>query len=164
MSTIVESLQTYAEQEKKAHQEYIKDFSTATIAHLVQGGVSRDKAAGLAKEACMRDETLIKSINRALILEKVAEYINSLESEVAKLQVKIDEMPVEKTAGEKEGTAVDDRLAALGLTSEELEALQDVPTTVLDKVASVVSRPWDLGKGVGPAVLNKDPLLAWIME
>ena len=161
MSKITELLIKFAQEEQAEHKEYLKDFSTATMAHLVQGGLDREKAASITKEACLRDETLVKSVNRAFVLEKVAEYIDQLESDNAKLQVKISEMPVEKQAEEQPEAMK--KLASIGFTAEEMESLKDIPESVLDKVAAVGSQPWELGHGAGPRVDNVDPLLSWIL-
>lgn len=67
MSKITELLIKFAQEEQAEHKEYLKDFSTATMAHLVQGGLDREKAASITKEACLRDETLVKSVNRAFV-------------------------------------------------------------------------------------------------
>lgn len=161
MSKISEQLIKYAQEEKQAHEEYIKDFTSSTIAHLVEGGVDEKKAQLLAKEACLRDESLIKSVSRAVVLEKTAEYIQALEEENVKLQAKISVQPIEKEAEQPEHLK---KLAQLGFSDEELEALKDVPSKVLEKVAGAAGEPWEMGKGVGPAVKQMDPLLEFILS
>src|SRR4051812_27637140 len=89
MSKISEQVRNYALEEKRAHEEYIKDFTASTIAHLVNGGVERDKAMGLAKKACLQDEELVHSVNRSLILDKTAAYIEALEQENVELASKL---------------------------------------------------------------------------
>lgn len=163
MSKVSEQLVKYAQEEKKAHEEYIKDFSTSTIAHLVKGGVERLKAGVIVKEALLRNSELTSSVGRANILEKTAQYIEVLEEENIKLQVKISTASpvVEKQAEIPEHLK---KLAQLGFTPEELEAMKDVPEKVLEKVADTAGQPWELGKGVGPAVEKTDPLLDWILS
>jgi microsomal dipeptidase-like Zn-dependent dipeptidase len=163
MSKVSEQLFKYAQEEKKAHEEYIKDFSGATIAHLLQGGVGKEKAALLAKEACLRDENLVKSVSRAVILEKIAQYIEAVEEENVKLQAKISTQPSEKQAEDKLPPHLD-KLAKMGYSKEEIEALKDVPDKVLEKVANAAAEPWEMGRGVGPAVKQMDPLLEFILS
>lgn len=162
MSKISEQLIKYAQEEKQAHEEYVKDFSSATIAHLMQGGVEKEKALLLTKEACLRDENLVKSISKAVVLEKVAAYITAIEEENLKLQAKISTQADEKQAEEMPEHLK--KLAQLGFSDDELEALKDVPGKVLEKVAGAAGEPWEMGKGVGPAVQKTDPLLDWILS
>lgn len=163
MSKISEQLVKYAQEEKQANEEYIQDFSSVTIAHLVQGGVARDKAMLLVKEAVLRKEDLVKSITRANVLEKTAKYIEALEEENVKLQAKISTESPEQTK-QAEIPESHKKLAALGFSPEEIEAMKDVPEKVLEKVADVTSQPWELGRGVGPAVKEMDPLLSFILN
>lgn len=162
MSKISEQLLKYAQEEKQAHEEYVKDFSSATIAHLLQGGVDKDKAVLLAKEACLRDENLVSSVSKAVVLEKIAAYVSALEDENIKLQAKVQTSSTEKQAEEKPEHIK--KLAQLGFTDEELETLKDVPSQVLEKVAGAAGEPWEMGKGVGPAHTKTDPLLDWILS
>lgn len=162
MSKISEQLIKYAQEEKQAHEEYIRDFSATTIAHLIDGGVDKEKAALLTKEACLRDENLVKSINRSLILEKTAEYIEALEAENAKLTARISTQDtVEKQAETPEHLK---KLANLGFTQEELEAMKDVPEKVLEKVADTAGNAWEMGKPSGPGKPPMDPLLEFILS
>jgi len=163
MSKVSEQLIKYAQEEKKAHEEYIKNFSTTTIAHLLQGGVDREKAILITKEAILRDAELTESISRANILEKTAQYIDSLEEENVKLAAKISTSPVKDEQAETIPEHLK-KLANLGFTKEELEAMKDVPEKVLEKVADTAGQPWELGKGVGPAVNKMDPLLEFILS
>jgi hypothetical protein len=162
MSKVTEILRNYASQEKRAHEEYIREFSASSIKTLVQGGVDQAKASLITKEACLRNEGLKKAITKSIVLEKAAEYIEALESDIAKLQVKIVESPVEKQA-ETNLPAHLRQLQSLGFSEEEILALDGVPQTVIEKVAAVASEPHELGRGVGPAVKDMDPFLDWIM-
>jgi peptidoglycan hydrolase CwlO-like protein len=163
MSKVTEILRNYAQEEKRAHEEYVKDFSASTIAHLVQGGVEREKANFLAKEACLRDEELVKAVNKSVILEKTAEYIEALENDVTKLSVKISTLSPESTEKQAEIPESLKQLQKLGFTKEEIDHLQNAPVSLLEKVATRVSEPWELGRGSGPAVERMDPLLEFIL-
>jgi hypothetical protein len=164
MSKISEQLVKYAEEEKAAHSVYVRDFTATSIALLTQGGVDRDKAIFLAKEACFRKPELVESINKANILEKVAQYIEAIEDENVKLAAKLEtqtpeQKPVEMSDHMK-------KLAALGFDTEELEAMKDVPNKVLEKVARAAESADDygLGRGVGPKVAQMDPFLEFLMK
>jgi hypothetical protein len=163
MSKISEHLRTYAQEEKQAHESYIKDFTAATVAHLVQGGIDKGKASLLAKEACLRDPELIKSVSRAVILEKTAEYIESIEDENVKLAAKIDlSKEVEKKADElPEHLKVFEKM---GFSKDEIEAMKDVPDKILEKLATVQSEPWEMGKPSGMPTPQRDPLLDFILS
>lgn len=163
MSSISESLKQYALVEKRAHEEYVRDFTTSMVANLVQGGVNIEKAAFLAKEACLRDEKLVKSITHTIILEKTAAYIESIETENVELATKVAEaIPAPSTKVELPEHLK--KLASLGFTEEELAAFDSVPDNVMQKMASAASEPWELGRGVGAPVAKMDPFLEFLMS
>lgn len=162
MSKIADSLKSYASVEKQAHEEYIKDFTAVAIAQLVQGGVDREQANLLAKEACFRNEELVKAIKHTNILEKVAEYLVSLEDEVANLQAKISTSP-EQNEKQAEIPEHLKKLSSLGFTDEEIEHLQSVPQSLIEKVAGAASEPWEMGRGVGASNQRMDPLLDFLL-
>lgn len=164
MSKISEQLVKYAQEEKVAHEAYVKDFSTAAIAHLTQGGVGRDKAILLTKEACFRNSKLVASISKANILEKVAQYIEAIEDENIKLAAKIETQTTESKPIEMPEHLK--KLAALGFSDEELKSMESVPTSVLEKVAKTAENAdeFGLGRGVGPRVAQMDPLLEFLLK
>lgn len=94
-----------------------------------------------------------------LVLEKTAAYVESLEALVDELQAKINTSPETEKQAE-----IHKKLGSIGFTEEEIEALSNVPEDLLNKVASVSSEPWELGKGVGFAREKTDPLLEWILS
>lgn len=164
MGKISEQLLKYAQEEKVAQQEYVKDFSAAAIKTLTEGGVEREKAILLAKEACLRNQELVKSVTKANILEKTAQYIEAIEEENVKLAAK-----VETQTNEQKPVEIDPhlkKLATLGFTQEELESMKDVPSQVLEKVARTAesAEEYSLGKGVGPAVDKMDPFLQFLIN
>lgn len=163
MSKISEQLKKYAQEEKQAHEAYIRDFTASTIAHLVQGGVDRTKAGLMAKEACLNDKELASSISKSVILEKTATYIESLEDETVKLAAKIEtDKAIEKKAEElPEHLKVFEKM---GFSKEEIEAMKDVPDKVLEKLATVQSEPWEMGKPSGMPSTQRDPLLDFILS
>lgn len=164
MSKISDKIKVYAEEEKRAHQEYITDYTASAVSHLVQGGVGRDQAVLLSKEACLRDEELVKSITRSIILEKTAEYIEALELKNSELEAKISIARPDSNEKQAEIPEHLQKLAELGFTSEELTALQDVPKELVEKVAGMPDTAWEMGKPVGPSVAQDDPLLSWILS
>ena len=160
MSKISEQLLKYAQEEKQAHEEYIRDFAASTMAHLINGGVDKEKASLLAKEACLKDENLVKSISRANILEKTAQYIVALEEENVKLAAQV-ETDKEK---EPELPAALKKFAEWGYSKEEIEALSGMPDKVLEKMANNFGRPDEMGRPSGVPGRSSDPLLDFILS
>jgi hypothetical protein len=164
MSKISEQLLKYAQDEKQAHEGYIRDFSATAIACLIQGGVAREKAILLTKEACLRNTELSQSIARFNILEKTAQYIEAVEEENIKLAAKLatqapEQKPVEMPEHLK-------KLAALGFTQEEIDAMKSVPDKILEKMARTAETAdsYELGRGVGPKIDKMDPLLEFLLS
>lgn len=164
MSKISEQLFKYAQEEKEAHLAYVKDFSTTAIAHLTQGGVDRDKAILLTKEACLRNGELKSSIQKAEVLEKIAQYIEAIEEENVKLAAKLETMTPEQKPVEMPEHMK--KLAALGFTEDELKSMEGVAPAVLEKVARTAESAdeFGLGRGVGPKVDKMDPFLEFLMS
>jgi hypothetical protein len=165
MSKISEQLLKYAQEEKQAHEQYVKDFSTVAIAQLVQGGVERDKAIVLTKEACFRNSELVKSVTRANVLEKTAQYIEAIEEENVKLAAKLEAMPSTESKPVQIPEHIK-KLAALGFSEDELQAMESVPTKVLEKVAKVAESAdeFSLGKAAGLARPQTDPFLEFLLS
>jgi hypothetical protein len=101
------------------------------------------------------------------LLEKAAQYIDSLESE---LEAKKEEL--EKAASEIVQSKMDEiklpdaieKLASSGsFTNEDLAALKSMDQEVLIKVASAMDEPWEMGRGSGYARPKTDPLLEFIL-
>lgn len=100
----------------------------------------------------------------AEILDKTAEYIESLESQVAELEAKIvDTSPAPEVEKQAE---INEKLANIGFTKEEIQAMDSLPQELMDKVANVVndSKPWGLGQGVGVQRDKTDPLLEFLLS
>lgn len=95
----------------------------------------------------------------AVILEKAAEYIEGLEAQLEQLQAKINSSPENEKQAE-----IHKKLASIGFSPDEIKALDNVPDSVLDKVANVSSEPWELGRGVGMAREKTDPLLEFLLS
>ena len=96
----------------------------------------------------------------ALILEKTADYIESIETQLSELQAKINASPVET---EKQAE-INKKLESIGFTKEEIGALSNVPEPVLTKVANMSTEPWELGKGVGMPREKTDPFLEFLLS
>ena len=162
MSTIPSLLTKAAETEKQAQFGYIRDFTASTIAHLMKGGVSIETASGFAKEACSKDPVLVEKVRQIAILEKAAEYITGLETELTALR--------EKVAAEAKEPATPkvpehmQKLANIGFSEEELAYLNSMPNELIEKVASVTSEPWQLGSASGAEAPPSDPLLDFLLR
>jgi hypothetical protein len=161
MTTIVEQLKQASEFEKKAYVEYVKTFASSGIATLVKGGVPMEKAASMVKEACVSDSKAGKLMATSQVFEKAAEYIIELEEKLAKLEKFASEMQEEKAI--EESTPLN-KLASIGFSKEELTYINSLPENLVEKVASMGSKPWEMGSGVGMAREKTDPLLEFILS
>lgn len=164
MSKISEQLFKYAEEEKAAHLEYIHAFSATAINELVKGGVEREKALLLTKEACLRNTELTKSVTRFSVLEKTAQYIEAIEEENVKLAAKLETMTPEQKPVELPEHLK--KLAALGFSDEELETMKGMPEKILEKMARTAESvdSFELGRPSGPRVDTMDPLLTFLLS
>lgn len=161
MSKIIEQLKSAAELEKKAYFEYVKAFSSSGITALVKGGIGLEKAAAMIKEVCEKD-TKANSLKAASnIFEKTAEYVKNLEDQILELEKFAKEVEKEKEI--EESTPLN-KLASLGFSKEELTYMNSLPENLVEKVASIGSKPWEMGGGVGMAREKTDPLLEFILS
>lgn len=161
MTKLVEQLSQAAELEKKAYFEYVKSFSSSGIATLVKGGVSLEKAASLVKEACQKDAKAIRLSEASNLFEKVAEHVAELEAKLEELEKFAEKVEEEKTI--EESTPLN-KLASIGFTKEELAYMNSLPDNLVEKVASIGNKPWEMGVGVGVAREKTDPLLEFILS
>lgn len=164
MSKISEQLIKYAQEEKVAHQTYVKDFSSSAIAHLTQGGLDRTKAILLTKEACLRNTELVESVRKSDILEKIAKYVEAIEEDNVKLAAKLETIvPQQKPAEVSEHMK---KLASLGFTEDEIKAMEGISPEMLEKVAKSAEHAdeFGLGRGVGPRVAVMDPFLEFLIK
>jgi len=95
-------------------------------------------------------------------LEKVAEYIDTLETEISEKDEQI-----EKAASVQPETKakndLHEKLASIGFTDEEIEMMDQLPDTMVTKMASAAEQPWGLGQGAGPAREKTDPFLEFLV-
>lgn len=135
----------------------------ATVNALVEEGMDSETAIKLVDDYMEKSaETRVKILSNEDIIslqevfEKVASYVEELEQ---KLDVKIEKSPEEilKQAETK------NKLASI-FTEEELSALENVPDTLIEKLASQASEPWELGKAAGIPREKTDPLLEFILS
>lgn len=158
MSTIVDLLRKNSELEKAAYSEYVKSSTASSINLLVNKGMAFEKAASLVKEACSESEELQEKVNSFLLLEKLATHIEGLESELSGLKKQAQD---EVDAGVIKEPM--DKLANMGFTEEDLKSLREVDPVLLEKMASISSAPWEMGKAAGVAREKTDPLLEFIL-
>jgi hypothetical protein len=161
MASIVEQLKIASELEKKAYVEYVKSFATSGIASLVKGGLALEKASSLVKEACATDSKAVKLMETSQAFEKAAEHILELEEKLAKLEKFAGE--VEKEKAIEDSTPLN-KLASIGFSKEELTYINSLPENLVEKVASMGSKPWEMGSGVGIPREKTDPLLEFILS
>lgn len=161
MSNIPTLLKKTVEIEKTAQYEFIKDYTASTMAHLMKAGVAHEKAASIAREACLQNANLADIVKRAALLEKTAEYIEYLEKQVSEMGTSIEKKAEAATVEVPEHLQ---KLASLGFSQEEISALSGVSDDLVEKVASAVSEPWSLGKAAGVSGMPSDPLLDFCLS
>ncbi|MNK09999.1 hypothetical protein D3C87_280090 [compost metagenome] len=140
---------------------------------LTMRGVDAEEAVKMVKAAGINlreltNFTAEKEENPAVeLLQKAAEYVETLEAQVETLQSSI-----EKQAGEIEVLKTPTpelpeqitKIASTGaFTNEDLEQLRRMTPETLTKVASAIEEPWGMGSGVGYARPKTDPLLDWLV-
>ena len=157
MSRIVELLKEVAEMEKKAYSQTITSFSANSIAALAKSGVPFEKAASLVAEACETNEEFTRKATQYLLLEKVAEYLEQLDTEKEELSKVAEAHAVSDQADQI------DKLASLGFSKEEISAMRQVDAGIIEKVASVAAAPVEMGAGVGMPREKTDPLLEFLL-
>jgi hypothetical protein len=161
MSKIIELLEKAASLEKKAYYDYVKSFSSSSIASLVKSGVSFDKASSLVKEACESNPRVKALSTSVLTFEKMAEYIKETETKLDELEKIAEKVEIEEKIESSEPL---NKLAKIGFTQEEIEKISELPENLISKVASVGSKPWELGSGVGIPREKTDPLLEFLLN
>lgn len=99
--------------------------------------------------------------NLANALEKVAEYIVELETENESLEKSASVRPV---VVDKDKEELHHKLASIGFTDEEIEAMDQMPDTVMTKVATMSEQPWGLGEPSGMKREKTDPFLEFLVN
>jgi predicted nucleic acid-binding Zn-ribbon protein len=99
--------------------------------------------------------------NLADALEKVAEYIQELETENESLEKTASAAPVSVNKAKEE---LHHKLASIGFTDEEIEAMDQMPDTVMTKVATITEQPWSLGEPSGMKREKTDPFLEFLVN
>lgn len=152
--------------EKVASEEqFLEQTKLAAVASLVEQGVDSAQAEDLVKSAeelqglaPATPEFDMETVSSILV--KAASYIEQLESEIAETRAKIvsnDE--VEKQAAHLDGHSAD-LLQGIGFSQEQVKMLGE--TGLLEKVAQVAGKPWDMGEQSGrPDVKELDPIAAF---
>jgi len=157
MATLVDLLKQNVELEKKAYAEYVKEMTSAGIQAGVKAGLPFEKAASLVKEACEASEELeFRSLNFTL-MEKAAEELETLQSRLAELEKTASKIAHKATVAEPLN-----KLANLGFSEAEIEALEGVDKGILEKMAQSASAPVEMGSRVGFAIEKMDPLLVFL--
>lgn len=99
--------------------------------------------------------------NLADVLEKVAEYVEVVEAENESLEKSASVKPV---AVDKNKEELHHKLASIGFTDEEIEAMDQMPDTVMTKVATMSEQPWGLGEPSGMEREKTDPFLEFLVN
>lgn len=157
MSRIVELLKEAAEIEKKAYSQTVTTFSANSIAALVKSGMPFEKAASVVSDACETNQEFSDKALHYLLLEKAAAYVEALEAKTEELSKVAQEV---KVVEDDEQLS---KLASLGFSKDEIAAMRQVDSNLIEKVASVSSAPAEMGAGVGIPREKTDPLLEFLL-
>lgn len=162
MNKTIELLGEASALEKKACSEFISNFTQAGIVELVNGGFTFEKAASTMRQVCENNSTLIGRQLNVAAFEKAAEYIQELESKVAELEKLAEHTDLETQKHDEKNPL--SKLAGLGFSEEEISIMAQMPSDLVEKVASVNSKPWEMGNAVGMPREKTDPLLEFILN
>lgn len=139
------------------------EIRTAAIETLSALKVPMEKAASLVPDDKLLSNAEV--IHLSSVFEKVAEYIDglntqidSLSSQINDLNVKIEESSVVKQASLTEAQK---HLLSLGLSEEDVKAMSDES---IEKIANYTAAPEPMGHADGLSFGNQDPLLAFLMR
>lgn len=147
----------------------------SATAELTYKGIDHEEATRLVKAANInvRELTNVSLVSEeealADVLEKAAEYIESLaarvedlEKSASDLQAVVDQ--VETSASKPALPEGISKMASVGaLSFDDLEALKAIPQETLEKVASALEQPWEFGAGAGTSKGFGDPLVEFCL-
>lgn len=174
----VELLKQAGLSEDQAQAEVAQmQFEKEAVEHLAMSGIDVESAVSLVKAANINVRELTGVVDKQEAPEsdlfvKVAEYVEHLEAQVKDLQDQVGEL--EKSASlviqdpswiepEIEVPEQFTKAASMGvLTKSDLEALSKVDQNVLNKIASSMDRPWEMGAPSGIVRPKSDPILDFI--
>jgi predicted RNase H-like nuclease (RuvC/YqgF family) len=139
--------------EKKAYSEYVKTATSESIKSLVTAGLPFEKAASLVAAEFEVSEDIRDKVSTISMMDKVAEYVDFLESKVQNLETTSKEQAIKEPMT---------KLASFGLEEEELKTLSGLDSKLLEKIAAA-SGPLEMGHRVGPSLNRTDPLISWIL-
>lgn len=156
---LTEQLQKQAEA-----REALELTKEAAVSALIEEGVSEEEASELVKSA----EELSELQPAAIVVDpqfvstvfiKAAQYIEQLEADAAEMQVKIKHSEDLVKEASYSSPATQD-LQVVGFSKEQVNILAEA--NMLDKVASLMSTPWEPGASSGQLSQNAmDPIEAF---
>lgn len=159
--------------ETTARQEVMQmEMEKEAAEQLVMAGIDVERAVAMVKAANIKVKELgsIKSGQEVLpevdLLTKAASYIEDLEAEVVSLKESLEKQ-AEVHAASVEPVLPEsmNKIAQSGmLTQEDLRELSAINPELLDKVASAMEQPWEMGKAAGVARPKTDALLEFCLS
>ena len=173
----VEMLKQAGMAEEDARYEVLQATMEKTAAEqLTFKGVDAEEAVRMVKAANINVRELAnvglvtEEEELASSLEKAASVIEKLQDDLNAAHAQISEM--EKSAETAQAKAAKPalperftKMASVGaFTFEDLAALEAMPASVMEKVASAMDTPWEFGKAAGAAKDQGDPLLNFLMS
>jgi hypothetical protein len=149
------------------------EFEKEACNQLVMSGIDIDTAVSMVKAAGQAGLNLkemtsytpeIEVDPTVELLQKVASYVEALESELDTLKQDF-EQKAEYDNAFSEVVLPDSIIKAAStgaFTNEDLAALQKMDQEVITKVASVMEQPWEMGRATGMSRPQTDPFLEFL--
>lgn len=138
---------------------------------LVQAGVDVEKAVSMVKAANIKIKDLkhfsIASPSEnesAELLKSAAAVIDGFERELHEKELELEKAASYKPTPEIKLPEHIEKVATSGVfTAKDLEDLKNMDQDLLNKVASIMEEPWEMGRGSGMARPKTDPMLEFIL-
>lgn len=180
--TAVTMLKSAGMSEDEARAEVAqKLMEKEAVSSLVANGIDYDRAVSLVKVAGVKIKDLNSFKPEPSFEEVLASQFEKAASLAADLEAKAEQAEVAMTKAAELEEQVNDlldrkaevrtipepitKLAQSGeFTNDDLEALMQLPSETLTKIASSQEQPWKMGKSAGVAENAVDPLTAFLMS
>lgn len=151
------------------------EFEKEACNQLVMNGIDAETAASMVKAAGqaginlkeMTSYTPVIEVDPTVdLLQKVAQYIDTIESELDSLKQDLEKKAEFDNAFSEVALpdAITKAASTGAFTNEDLAALQKMDPVFVTKVASVLEQPWEMGSGSGMARPQTDPFLEFLVS
>ncbi len=131
----------------------------------IEQAVALVKAAGINLKDMKGFEVSAPEVDPTIeLLQKAAQYIESLEAEIEGKNEEIEKAASDAAIQEIKLPEQFNKAASAGaFTFEDSEQLKGLEPETLQKIATVMDTPWEMGHGVGMVREKTDPVLEWLL-